>query len=132
MLKRLTRYLVFPEFTGPTINALNGMLSKFIFFLIDLIDWHFAPGAAWAVKWPMTQRAPQSKPFEPDRGVVVTTSKRCCLIFNRYFLIIICTQSYLFYRLKEDLMPMCSDYIHIPHLSIPTEFCFRFPQTPCS
>ena len=21
-------------------------------------------------------------------------------------------------------MPMCSDYIHIPHLSIPTEFFF--------
>ena len=35
VLKRLTRYLVFPEYVGPTINALNGMLSGFIFF-VDL------------------------------------------------------------------------------------------------
>ena len=37
MHMRLTRYLVFPEFVGAIINALNGMLSVFIFF-IDLID----------------------------------------------------------------------------------------------
>ena len=34
MLERLTRYLDFPEFLGPTINALHGILSGFIFFVI--------------------------------------------------------------------------------------------------
>ena len=36
MLKRLTKYLVFPEFVGPSIDALNGILSGLKFF-IDLI-----------------------------------------------------------------------------------------------
>ena len=37
VLKILTGYLGFTEFVGPTIIALNGILSGFIFF-INLID----------------------------------------------------------------------------------------------
>ena len=33
MLKRLIRYLVFPEFVGTTINALNEILSGLVFFI---------------------------------------------------------------------------------------------------
>ena len=36
MLKRLTKYLVFPEFVGPSIDALKEILSGLKFF-IDLI-----------------------------------------------------------------------------------------------
>ena len=48
MLKRLTRYLVSPDFVDQTINALNGILSGFM-FLIYLIDKLFEPGCAAVV-----------------------------------------------------------------------------------
>ena len=73
VLKKLTSYLVFPDFVGPTVNALNGMLSGFMLFFIYLVH----------------------KLFELSRRAVVTTSKSCYLIFSYYSLIIICTQSYL-------------------------------------
>ena len=33
-------------------------------------------------------------------------------------IIIVSTQSYLVYRLREDLVVMCYDYIRFPHLHV--------------
>ena len=57
----LFSFVVFPEFVGPTIHALNGMLSGFI-FLINLIDKPFKPSL-------------MADPKGTSRRAVVTISK---------------------------------------------------------
>ena len=60
--------------------------------------------------------------LEPVNNLVLKWSQdKYMYLISHYFLVIISVQSYLVDGLSEDLMLICSDYIHFAHLHVSTE-----------